>query len=287
MHMTVFDVQHGACALVTCDNSHRIMIDCGHNGKDDWRPGNYLKERGIAELELLVITNYDEDHVSGLPNLNEKVKVRYLLRNKSVAPDVLTQLKSEDGMGPGIEELVEMTRTYTGTWDPQTAPSFPRVNWKVFCNNYPTFDDENNLSLVVYLEVAGIRFLFPGDLEKAGWKALLENNADFRETVKKIDFLFAAHHGRENGRYEPLFEDYECKPYLVIISDKKHTHQSQETVPYYADQVKGFSINGNTRYVLTTRSDGTMRFDFGAKDRHFSSIQVHYDMTQEEGTGHT
>ena len=287
MHMTVFDVQHGACALVTCDNLDRMMIDCGHNGENDWRPGNYLRERGITELDLLVVTNYDEDHVSGLPNLNEKVNIRSLLRNKTVSPDVLTQLKSEDGMGAGIKRLVEMARTYTGELNPEIAPTFPRIKRKVFRNEYPTFTDENNLSLVVYLEIAGIHFLFPGDLEKAGWKALLENDASFRETVKKVDFLFAAHHGRENGKYEPLFEDYECKPYLVIISDKKHAHQSQETVSYYADQVKGFSINGNTRYVLTTRSDGTMRFDFGAEYRHFSSIQVNYDMTQEEGTGHT
>jgi beta-lactamase superfamily II metal-dependent hydrolase len=283
MHLTVFDVQHGACALLTCDNGSRIMIDCGHNGEDDWRPGNYLAERGVEQLELLVVTNYDEDHVSGLPNLNKKVYVRTLQRNKSVAPDTLTQLKTEHGMGNGIAELVGMARTYTSSVPAETAPSYPRVKRRVFYNEYPTFDDENNLSLVLHLEVAGIHFLFPGDLEKAGWKALLESNASFRETVAKIDILFAAHHGRESGLYEPLFDQYECNPYLVFISDKAKAHQSQETVPYYRTKTKGLSINGNQRNVLTTRSDGTIRVDFNANKDRDCSIQINYDMTQEEG----
>jgi hypothetical protein len=42
------------------------------------------------------------------------------------------------------------------------------------------------------------------------------------------------------------------------------------------------SVNGRNRYVLTTRSDGTMRFDLGLSDGT-GNIQVNYDMTQEEG----
>ncbi|HDR9028765.1 TPA: hypothetical protein QDB14_002965 [Burkholderia vietnamiensis] len=279
--MTVFDVQHGACALLTCDNDSRIMIDCGHNGEGDWRPGNYLAERGIKQLELLVVTNYDEDHVSGLPNLNDKVYIKTLQRNKSVSPDILTSLKTEDGMGVGINELVGMARKYTSDVDPQTAPTYPRVKRSYFLNNYPDFDDENNLSLVAHLEVAGINFLFPGDMEKAGWKALLERDAGFREVVKKTDILFAAHHGRENGLYEPLFENYDCNPQFVVISDKKKAHQSQETVQYYRAHAKGFSIDGEVRYVLTTRSDGTMRFDFDAEKDRALGVTLQYDMTKE------
>ena len=282
MHMTVFDVEHGACALVTCDNGSRIMIDCGHNGGNDWRPGNYLQERGVGVLELLIVTNYDEDHVSGLPNLREKVEIRYLLRNKSISPEIITQLKSEDGMGNGIEELVDMAKSYTSPVDPQTAPTYPRVEWQGYHNTYPEFDDENNLSLIVNMKIAGINFLFTGDLEKAGWKALLEGNANFREAVKKVDILFASHHGRENGKYEPLFDEYECNPTLIVISDKKMMHQSQETVGYYGQQAKGFSVNGGDRYVLTTRGDGCIRFNFAEKDRSLD-VLTNYDMTPEEG----
>jgi len=160
------------------------------------------------------------------------------------------------------------------------APTYPRVKRTVFKNSYPEFKDENNLSLVVNLEIAGINILFPGDLEKAGWKALLESDADFRETVSKVDFLIASHHGRENGKYEPLFTDYGCEPHLVIISDKQYEHESQETVQFYADQAKGFLVNDRDRYVLTTRNDGCIRFEFEATDR-VCNIYANFDMTQE------
>jgi beta-lactamase superfamily II metal-dependent hydrolase len=94
MHLEIFDVEHVACALLTADDGTRMMIDCGHNGSTDWHPGTYLLNSGISRLDLLAITNYDEDHVSGLPNLREKVEIGKLWRNKSVAPDDPVNLKS-------------------------------------------------------------------------------------------------------------------------------------------------------------------------------------------------
>src|SRR5256885_1535002 len=76
MHLTIFNVEHGQCALLTYDNGQRLMVDCGHNATTGWRPGDYLASQGITRLENLAITNYDEDHVSGLSNLITKVTCR-------------------------------------------------------------------------------------------------------------------------------------------------------------------------------------------------------------------
>jgi hypothetical protein len=48
MHLQIFDVEHGACALLTCDNGARLMIDCGHNSTTGWYPGDYLASLGIG-----------------------------------------------------------------------------------------------------------------------------------------------------------------------------------------------------------------------------------------------
>jgi hypothetical protein len=101
-----------------------------------------------------------------------------------------------------------------------------------------------------------------------------------------VDFLMASHHGRENGKYEPLFTEFGCNPHLVIISDKQYEHETQETVQFYAKHAKGLSVNGRDRYVLTTRNDGCIRFDFGTDDRS-CDVLVNYDMTQETKARHT
>ena len=47
----------------------------------------------------------------------------------------------------------------------------------------------------------------------------------------------------------------------MLASDKQKGYQSQETVDKYRTHTSGFLYYGSERRVLTTRSDGYMRFD--------------------------
>lgn len=239
-----------------------MLIDCGNNTETGWNPGDHLSSLGIKELDLLVVTNYDEDHVSGLPNLLEHVHVKQLLRNMSVSADVLRDLKSEDGMGKGIDGLVDMIREYTVTAE---KTLFTDVDYTVFRNSYPDFDDENNLSLALSLDICGHHFLFPGDLERSGWKRLLENDGGFRDAVKQTNVLIASHHGREDGLEPEVFTKYGCDPYWIIISDKGYMYDTQKTVPQYEQYAQGAGFRGQVRKVLTTRNDGHINFVFNSE----------------------
>ena len=65
MILTIQDVQHGACAMLT----HRslggaegrlAMIDCGHNHDTGWRPSAYIKHQlKRSVLDYLFVTNAD------------------------------------------------------------------------------------------------------------------------------------------------------------------------------------------------------------------------------------
>ncbi len=212
------------------------MIDCGHNVASGWQPGDHLRSRGITELDILIVTNYDEDHVSGLPNLLRKVHVKTLFRNKGVTPKEICALKSEDGMGSGIDALVDLADAYTS---PVDFPPIPGVEFSSFRLTYPEFEDENNLSYVVHLLLEGNGFLFPGDMERAGWKTLLTRESGLRTAAARTDVLIASHHGREGGICDELFDVYACNPYWVVISDKGYQHETQETVNFYASKAKG------------------------------------------------
>lgn len=261
MNLQIFDVEHGACALLTCDNGSRILIDCGHNANTGWRPGSYLKSQGISQIEMLIVTNYDEDHVSGIEDLFANVYVLSLTRNNSVSGHTITQLKSADGMGPGINFLVNRINNVF------TAPPlgsniiFQGLTNHVWFNNvYPAFDDENNLSLVAYLECNGIGVLFPGDLEASGWRNLMARQ-DFQEILARTNILIASHHGRMSGWCEEL--RIYCHPHYVVISDKGYMHETQETVHLYRTIAMGGPFRSESqRHVLTTRNDGRIGFTF-------------------------
>jgi hypothetical protein len=103
--------------------------------------------------------------------------------------------------------------------------------------------------------------LFPGDLEAAGWQALLTNEY-FCEELRKTTVLVASHHGRQSGYCEEIFQY--CRPQVVVISDKPKMHATQETVPQYQNILSGEGVNvvgqWRKRHVLTTRNDGPIRF---------------------------
>jgi hypothetical protein len=40
--LDVFDVEHGACALITTGGGNHILVDCGDNTTTGWEPGTAL-----------------------------------------------------------------------------------------------------------------------------------------------------------------------------------------------------------------------------------------------------
>lgn len=270
--LQIFDVEHGACALLTVASPdgtfRRLLIDCGHNASTRWTPGAHLKSLGVAQIEQLVITNYDEDHVSGYRSLTDHgVGYGWILRNPSVLPQTIRHLKSETGMGPGIDALVRDLGHCGAPAAGVNPPSFQGVAIEWFYNVYPRFDDENNLSLVVNLRVHGWSFLFPGDMECAGFNHLLEVLPRFREVVQGVHVLVASHHGRANGICPAMFDQWGCRPQLVAISDDYKQYDTQETAGFYSRHCAGianFRGAGKHRKILTTRNDGEIRFSFQA-----------------------
>ena len=62
-----------------------------------------------------------------------------------------------------------------------------------------------------------------------------------------------------------MFDVYGCSPKLVVISDDYKQHDTQETTTFYGSKAIGITNyrgQSGTRRVLTTRSDGEIRFSF-------------------------
>ncbi|MGH8048675.1 MAG: hypothetical protein ACREKL_15655, partial [Chthoniobacterales bacterium] len=210
----------------------------------------------VRQLEELVITNYDEDHVSDLPNLARALPISSLTRNPSVSGTQLLQLKSETGAGPGIEYLARMTGNYAGAV--VTPPNWGAMTFGHFWNIYPTdFDDENNLSLVLFLHCYGLHIMFPGDMEVAGWKVLLRNPY-FVQELKRVNVMVASHHGRESGCCDELFCATGWQPEIVVFSDAGIQYDTQRTANWYGARCKGIMYDSQPRYVFSTRQDGPL-----------------------------
>lgn len=257
MRVTIHDVGHGLCVSLVHDNRNVMLWDCGHAGWN--RPSVFLPKLKIKRIDRFFVTNYDEDHISDLPNLREKCNISLLCRNESISANQLKQLKLQSGpITESMRSMLNMMQRYTGG-PPTRIPQFPGVDYSIFSNSYGTdFTDTNNISLVTFLECNSLRFIIPGDLEEAGWKLLLKKR-EFREELKKVDIFIASHHGRENGYCADVFKI--CKPAVIVFSDSSIKYATQKMASTYASHASGVKFNGEIRYTLSTRKDGTFGWD--------------------------
>jgi beta-lactamase superfamily II metal-dependent hydrolase len=262
MKVTVHDVGHGLCISLIHQNGNVMLWDCGHEAEK--RPSVFLPQIGVREIHRFFITNYDEDHISDLPDLRRKIPIRLLYRNKTISAEELKSLKKSKGpITKAMESLFDMINTYTGS-QPDTPPEFPFVYFSVYFNKYGSeFTDTNNISLVTFLYCNGHCFLIPGDLECSGWEKLLEKS-EFRKELENVDTYIASHHGREDGYCSDVFQY--CKPSVVVFSDGCIDYETQKMASTYAQHASGIYFKNRKRYVLTTRDDGTFYWDFGLEE---------------------
>ena len=255
MKFTIHDVGHGFCAHLQHDNGNVMLWDAGHKMNPENRPSQFLPAANISVVRRMFVTNYDEDHISDLPDLVKAVHIDILVKNPSINVSQLKRLKREGGpITPAMSTLLSMLETYTGSVT--NPPSFPDVQFKTFhCEYQRDFRDTNNLSLVTFLETPVCNVVIPGDLEKPGWEKLLRERT-FRDCLSRTNVFIASHHGRTNGYCKDVFDH--CAPSVVVFSDGPKKYATQEEADTYAAHASGTTFEGKTRYVLTTRKDGTI-----------------------------
>ena len=254
------------------------MIDSGDTG--EWSPSAYIRY-GLnrTTLDYLFITNADQDHMSDLQGLWDRgINVPVWFRNPTLGPEIYRKIKEQSG--PLTRDADRYLQNLTGMTVPVSQPFdqyMGGITSHEFWNSYPKFMTTNDLSLVVFIKFAGFKILFPGDLEEAGWLALLGNPA-FRAELVNTDILVASHHGRESGYCKEAF-DY-CHPQAVIMSDKSIVHDTQLMAQIYRNEVikhhpKGVIVatSGKRRHVLTTRRDGYIHFAVDAQSRFTISTE--------------
>lgn len=245
------------------------MVDSGCT--DDWQPSTEIARIG-AVLDYLFITNADQDHMSDLDGLwSAGTEPRVLIRNPSYTPDQYRQIKRISGP---LSNDAKRYALACGDFNQPVARPFNDhmggVRVTLYWNSYPEFDNTNDLSLVAFFDYAGFKIAFPGDLEKAGWRALLRR-PDFLRELQSTTVLVASHHGRESGFCPEVFEF--LRPRAVVISDKPVAHETQRMVPDYRAIIAGDGVTVRTtmrrRHVLTTRRDGTITFTIQANGDFF------------------
>lgn len=260
----IFDVGLGQSIFIYPHShpTYGMLVDCGNT--EEFEPIDFLLEKGFLPdnvLSNLTLTNYDQDHFSGMPNLLGRIGLHTVTFAPNLSSSEIKELKEE----PHTEALKQVCRVKDTYIDPVPgyAPPYSKQTFYLQREHLENPDADNltnNLSQIVFIEQHGTVVCISGDLEEGGWKLLLEKEPVIKTWLARTNIFIASHHGRDNGYYPAVFSH--CKPECIVISDKGIMHDTQRDMSaVYGNHVVGGGVifNGNLsnkRKVLTTRDSG-------------------------------
>lgn len=258
------DVGTGDAAII--DIGEREIIIDGGNFPNDLR--NYLDETGILDgpIELVIVTHGDSDHWKGLvrllgfdgieddpPAVLEFWEPGY---DRDCNPSTLGARQNylafvEDmqGIVPSGSFLRPLENHHTpasksGVVEPFTVASLPGVRFTVLHSDSSPSTGScsyliNNASIVLMIEIDGIRFLFTGDAngkERDARSPVAPSHVEGALLVLedafpgalKADVLKAPHHGSETANTAAFIDAVD--PKFVVISASTTHHLPRDTV---------------------------------------------------------
>lgn len=219
------DIGQGDATLIVYEGFH-ILIDGGNNGSESMLL-DYLEKTGVDDLEIVVATHPDADHIGGLPEVLEKYPVDLIIdsgeaHSSQTYKAYLNQVEAQKEAGALYLEDDDL--------------SFYLSDDIIF-EIIETGDDNgdrNNNSVVAKLSYGEIDFLLTGDMESQTEQKILSRHLE-------AEILKAGHHGSKTSSSISFLD--EVQPEVVIISAGKnnsygHPHQALlNRINRYTDEI--------------------------------------------------
>jgi competence protein ComEC len=227
------DVEGGQSTLIVTPSGKSVLIDAGwpgYEGRDADRIVAAAHQAGVTQLDYVVITHYHRDHVGGIPQLVDGIKVGtfldhgpnledstvtrtdYAAYEKAIAGHAHVVVKP--GWGLPLKDI--QIRVLTSAGDHITTPLPGAGEANPYCAKEPAAPDdttENARSLGVLVTYGKFRFLDLGDLTKKKELELACPN----NLIGTVDLFLVTHHGADLSNSKALV--WALHPRVAVIDN--------------------------------------------------------------------
>lgn len=190
-----------------------VMIDTGVY-QDSGRLIDQMKKNGVSQIDLLILTHPDKDHIGGAASILEQFPVEQVIQTEAKKGSEL-QGELDDRLKD--EQVTVMSGAQQYTYGDLTLTVYPPKEAE--------YENTNNYSIAVLAEYEGRRLFFAGDAKKKRIKELLE------EELPQVDVYKCTHHGRDEGKGAELIK--KLHPSVAIVtagSPEEETKSALEAV---------------------------------------------------------
>ncbi|MBI4233628.1 MAG: MBL fold metallo-hydrolase [Chloroflexi bacterium] len=233
----IVDVGQGDGILVQTSEGKAMVID---GGPRESGFADYLKRVGVQQVDVLVATNPDADHIGGLIQVVRDLPVKEVW----LSGQEHTTATFERFLGAIEASRARVRAVRRG----ETYP-LGSLQVQVLHPIEPFFSGRNNNSVVMKLSLGQQGFLFAGDAEKKAEESMLEAGLELRATVLKL-----GHHGSSTSTSPPFLAA--VGPRIAVYqaaAGNQYGHPHRETIASLTQA--GVTIYGTDRHgtiVMTT-----------------------------------
>ena len=235
LEIIAFDVQNADSFLIKTPQNEYFMID---TGKAPYESGNsqakiimlkYLKDRGIKNLEGVIVTHFDNDHSGGTTEIitNTNTKTLYLNSPKADTQTAVNIFKTAK----------ENNQRIVITKNNEEIYSENNLSIKTFKANIKGKNASNECSTVTLLSYKDFDILFMGD---AGVEAFNEIK---KYVPNEVEVLKVGHHGGPKVVDEDMLKHLNTKISLISTGINTFGHPNHGTL----------DILRNTKILRTDR----------------------------------
>ncbi len=241
--MTVhfLDVGQGLSILAQSDDQ-TLIYDGGDSDKSSFVVA-YLKEQGVTDIDYLISSHYDSDHVNGLIGCLNAFDVENVICSDYVHDSNTYQSFINTAQSKGLE----LQHPAVGT-----AFTFGTGSFETLAPSEIDQNDSNGNSVVIKLTNGNNSFIFTGDAESSSESAMCASGINL-----DCDVLVPGHHGSATATSWEFLE--KTVPEYAVIScgaDNQYGHPDKDTM----EKLQSMDIQvfrTDKQGTITVTSDGT------------------------------
>jgi len=233
MQIYFIDVEGGQATLIVSPSGQSLLIDTGwpgYEGRDADRIVAAAHQAGLSQLDYVLITHHHRDHVGGVPQLADGIKIGtfvdhgpnqedsqvtrtdYAAYEKAIAGHAHVVVKP--GWGLPVKGIEVQILSAAGDHIDKPLPGAGEAN--SYCQSEPAApvdNTENARSVGVIVRYGKFRFLDLGDLTKKKELELACPN----NLIGTVDLFLVTHHGADLSNAKAL--DWALHPRVAIIDN--------------------------------------------------------------------
>ena len=217
--VAIIDVGQGEAIFIETPSGKQIMIDGGPN-RAVFESLGKLMPFNDRTLDLIIISNPDQDHIGGLVEILNRYKVGIIIEPGTIAKTKVYERLKEVGERVPLELIARggmMLNLGDGVRLEILAPVANAKSWST-----------NDGSIVARLVYGETEFMLTGDAPEKVERGLL---ATLPSAWLEADVLKVGHHGSKTSTSPEFVEA--VKPKFVVISsgkDNRYGHPNQKTL---------------------------------------------------------